>query len=143
MNIRDALKKITEKDGLFTVVGQVTKVDKQNKVCVVEPLNGDPEIFGVRYCPTESDSVGLILHPKVDSFVLVGFLDEENAFIALTTEFETIEVKNQSADLKQILLDTMAAIKTLTVPTPAGQSSTPINVQSFIQIEQQINKLFE
>jgi hypothetical protein len=144
MNIRDALKKaIDTKAEIYSVVGKIKSVDTSKRTCVVEPIDGSPEIFGVRYTATESDAVGFIANPANDAFVVVTFFDDNNAFVSLVTEFDTIMISNSTGDLKQILLDLIGMIKLITVPTPSGASSTPINAASLTPIENAVNGLFE
>lgn len=144
MNIRDIIKKATETDAeIYSAIATVESVDASSRTCVVQPINGSPKIYGVRYTVTDGDSVGLIANPKNGSFVVVSWLDDNNAFVSLMTEFDGITIKSDSGDLKQILLDLVAAIKVLTVPTPAGASATPINAAQFTTIENQLNQFFE
>ncbi len=144
MNIRDAIKKAAETSAeIYSVIGTVDSVDDAKRTCVVEPVDGSPKIFGVRYTATESDAGGFIANPANGAFVVVTFLDDNNAFVSLVTEFDTIVINNESGDLKEILLDLIAMIEKLTVPTPSGASSTPINVTELTPIKQAINGLFE
>ena len=144
MNIRDAIKKTID-DGaeIYSIIGKVASVNKSKRTCVVEPINGSPKIYGVRYTATESDAVGFIANPATDAFVVVTFLDDNNAFVSLVTEFENVTIKNKGGDLKEILLDIIKMIKTATFPTPAGQSSTAINAATLAPIEKSIESLFE
>ena len=87
--------------------------------------------------------MGFIANPANGAFVVVTFLDDNNAFVSLVTEIETFVINNDSGDLKQIMLDLIAMIEKITVPTPAGQSSTPVNVAELTPIKQAINGLFE
>lgn len=144
MNIRDILKKAVDTGAeIYSVIGTVKSVDTSKRTCVVEPVDGSPEIFGVRYTATESDAVGFITNPADGAFVVVTFLDDNNAFVSLVTEFDTINIKNANGDLKQILLDLIAMIKVATFPTPSGASSTAINAAELTPIENAINGLFE
>ena len=112
MNIRDAIKKAVETGAeIYSVVGTIKSVDKSKRTCVVEPVDGSPEIFGVRYTATESDAVGFIANPANGAFVVVTFLDDNNAFVSLVTEIETFVINNDSGDLKQIMLDLIAMIE--------------------------------
>lgn len=144
MNIRDAIKKsINTNAEIYSVIGTIMSVDTSKRTCVVEPIDGSPKIFGVRYTATESDTVGFIANPANGAFVVVTFLDDNNAFVSLVTEIDTITIKNDVGDLKQILTDLITQIKLITVPTPAGSSATPINATAFEPIQNAIDGLFE
>ena len=140
MNIRDAIRKAVETGvEIYSVIGTVKSVDTSKRTCVVEPVDGSPEINGVRYTVTDGDSSGFITNPKSGSFVIVTFLDDANAFVSLQTEFDTVII----GDLKTILSDMITQIKLITVPTPAGASSTPINATAFDPIQNTIDQMFE
>ena len=143
-NVRELIRKMAG-DGseIYSIICEVKTVDISKRVCVVDPIDESPEIFGVRYSPTDGDSLGLIMNPAIGSLVVVSFLDDHNAFVSLMTEFDTIVVKNGDGDLKKILLDLIGMIKSATFPTPSGASSTAINAASLLPIETAINKLFE
>jgi hypothetical protein len=143
-NIRDAVKKLTDTASeIYSIICEVSTVDTGKRVCVVNPIDGSPKIFGVRYSPTKGDSLGLIMNPTVGSMVVVTFLDDHNAFISLMTEFDTVLFKNGEADLKKILNDLIAMIEKITVPTPSGASATPINYAELTPIKTDIENLFE
>lgn len=143
-SVRDLIKNIANGDSeIYSVIGKVTKTDPDKRVCVVNPIDESPEIFGVRYSPTDGDSLGLIVNPAVGSLVVVTFLSDNDAFVSLMTEFETIVVKNESADLKQILLDIIQWTRVARFPTPAGKSHTAENIDDLDPIEDAVNNLFE
>ena len=144
MNIGDALKKAVETGAeIYSVIGTIKSVDKSKRTCVVIPVDGSPEIFGVRYTATESDSGGFIANPANGAFVVVTFFDDNNAFVSLVTQIDTFVINNDAGDMKTILLDLIAMIGKITVPTPAGASSTPINFSELEPIKQAVNGLFE
>tara|TARA_R110000796_G_scaffold63139_4_gene145517 strand:- start:1478 stop:1912 length:435 start_codon:yes stop_codon:yes gene_type:complete len=144
MNVGDAIKKAVDTGAeIYSVIGTIKSVDKSKRTCVVEPVDGSPEIFGVRYTATESDSAGFIANPADGAFVVVTFFDDNNAFVSLVTQIDTFVMNNETGDMKTILLDLIAMIEKITVPTPAGASSTPINFSELEPIKEAINGLFE
>lgn len=65
-------------------IGKVVKVDEVKYTCTVMPLDSDAEIFKVRLKPTiDNEKNGIIAIPSVDSFVIVGLLNnnENSAFV--------------------------------------------------------------
>ena len=142
--IKNAIRKAAQNNAeIYSMIGTVESVNTQKRSCIVKPVDGSPEIMNVRYAVTESDSAGFILTPKKGAFVIVNFLDDNNAFVSLLTEFDTIMVKNPAGDLKEILSDLITQIKAITVSTPSGQSGTPINGTLFDPIQNAIDGLFE
>lgn len=65
-------------------IGKVVKVDEVKYTCTVMPLDSDAEIFKVRLKPTiDNIKKGIIAIPSVDSFVIVGLLNNNinSAFV--------------------------------------------------------------
>ena len=93
MNISDAIKTLAKPDteGLFSVVGTVLKVYKLARTCDVRPSNGDADLYDVRLQAVEKLEKGNVIFPKIDSEVVVTFLNPQTGFISQFTEVETME----------------------------------------------------
>jgi len=118
------------KDGQqqYSLVCTVNSVDVEARTCSVSPLNEDPEIFDVRLQASIGSEVGWVIVPKVESFVIVTFLNNETAFVSCCTE-----VVNIFADVEE------------TVIFNGGENGGLINVEDLVgrlnTIEQDINDL--
>lgn len=91
MNIREAIIKIVENGQNFEVYSKicaVTAIDKDLNVCDVKPLDGDAEILEVKLTATEGNKDGFIIYPKIESSVIVTFLDKDTAFVSMCTEID-------------------------------------------------------
>lgn len=91
--IKELLQKIA-KEGLevYSVPAKVTEVDEDTRTIDVEPLNGDPEIFGVNLQADPEQEDGIVLIPTKDSTVLVTFLDNTRAFVSLFSQVDKVLV---------------------------------------------------
>lgn len=72
------------------IVGKVKTVSESNYTCSVMPLDNDAELFKVRLKPTiNSVKKGIISIPAVDSFVIVGLLNNKDSkpFIVWCSNF--------------------------------------------------------
>lgn len=112
---------------IYSVEGKVKSVDEQNRSCIVEPSNGDPDINGVRLQSFIAPDTGLVLIPERKSKVVVTFLNSTTGFVSLTS------------NLKKVLLD----VDEFTINE--GDNGGLINISDLIKkmnnIESDINTL--
>ena len=153
----EALKKIfgTESNVIPAVV---ISVDKPACTCVVEFDELQIEDVRLRAAVSPGGD-GVLLFPKVGSAVLVEKIgSKEDYFITMVSEVEevrwkvdntTFKVANGftmtvgSESVRTILVDLMAQIKLLTVPTNVGPSGVPLNAAAFTAIENRIKTVFK
>lgn len=141
MNIREIIQELNKtNDEIYSLIGKVTKVDKDKNTCTVEPIDGTPKIFDVKFSP--SDSIDFLIVPKVDSMVVVSFMNKDNAFVSMFSEVDKYTIKSSEEDLKTILSDLIDTINQMTVTTAMGASGTPINIADFTDIKTRLDKLF-
>lgn len=92
-NIRDIIKELLkDNEEIYSLIGKVVEVNRDKRVCKIEPVNGDAEIFNVRLQSKVSSEIGLVLFPKIDSDVTVTFLSKDLAFVSQTSEIEDIKL---------------------------------------------------
>lgn len=150
MELKNVIRQMVENFAQDTksMIGKVTEVDVNERTCTVLPLQYEKEddelvIYDVMFQAGGSSNSGLTLVPKIDSLVMVSFIEEDTAYISLMSDVDKISIKSEQEDLKAILTDMLTAIEQLTVPTGVGPSGVPINLASFTQIKQRLNNLFE
>lgn len=122
--------------------GLVKSVDKPSLTCEVEPLDGDALVLDVRLS-ADTAQQGFIIYPKVGSVVAVVMESEAAGFVGMVSEVDRFTFKTENENLKDLLADLLTAIKAITVQTGVGPSGTPINMASFIEIENRLNNFFE
>lgn len=92
-NIRDIIQELLkDNEEIYSIVGEVLEVNRDKRVCKVQPINGDADLFNVRLQSKVSSEIGLVLFPKIGSQVTVTFMSKELAFISLTNEIEDIKL---------------------------------------------------
>lgn len=80
---------------LFSKQGTIVEVNQSQRVCVVRPTDGGPDILDVSleadYTEdANTDPKGFFLVPKVGSIVIVSFLDKTEAYISAWTEIDNV-----------------------------------------------------
>ena len=94
VNLLDILKKsVAESFGEnYSKVCKVTKVDTELMTCNVQPIDESAPILKVRLIAGATETP-LVCVPKVDSMVVVTFLNEANAYVAMFSEIETVAIR--------------------------------------------------
>lgn len=153
----DVLRVIEENKIVQVVVGKVTKVNESEMLIDVS-VNNAPDLLDVRLKPViDGSNVGVNVLPKIDSHVLVGFIDnkKESAFVVKYGEVEKvlisidqtkaelskegIRIERNSVNLKNVLTDFMSAVKGIKTKTQLGLQ--PIDTVSETLIDKAINQL--
>lgn len=145
-------------DEVYSVVGKVAGVDESARTCEVEPLNGDAVLFDIRLQGEQGRSDGVVVIPKVGSWVVVTFTEKTDGYVALCSEAEKVlwgigsnkleytkdglHVGNAVSDLKTELENLiglvdalLTTLQTFTVATNVGPSIgvVPPTLTSLVQ----------
>ena len=146
--MQDLLRKLVL-DGLEHY-GKVCKVNVVNGfTCDVSPVDGDADLLDVRLIADLENDKSFILVPKVDSFVVVGFLTDAVAYVTMVSEVDKVYckignlefqlaskflIKKGDDSIKDVLQLIIEAVQQITViygnnPDYAklGQAETKIN----------------
>lgn len=94
INLLDILQRAV-KDSFgetYSKVCKVTSVDTDNLVCDVQPIDESAPVLGVRLIAGESETPFVCI-PKNDSMVVVTFLSDSNAYVAMKSEIETVAIR--------------------------------------------------
>ena len=99
MTIQEAIKMITQRElarsEMYCVLCTVNSVDTSERTCEVTPLNGKADLFDVRFQAELSLTEGLFIEPKVNSTVLVAFINSVQAGVIMCSEIENIYIDTQ------------------------------------------------
>ena len=152
--IRSAIQKLSQSNKYESILGTVVSVDIDKKTCTVQPLDDQPKILQVRLNANESSTNGIVITPKLNSSVIVGQTALEQPHIVMFSEVDAVQTKinntecllNEygfkltvgSNDFKQGLSDLFTALEQLTVNTPNGVSSIPVNKAAIIAAKNKI-----
>jgi hypothetical protein len=152
---KQAVNGSKRKNGKFTLtVGTVKAVE--NDTCTV----GNYEDVRLNAIVEDSDSQ-FTVYPKVGSKVVIGRLEnEDNPFVIGVSEIEKVTVKigNQllemkdgkftiksgNVSLKSILNNALTRLQSVIINTPSGPGSfSPVDVQAFLEYNNQVNQLLQ
>jgi hypothetical protein len=128
-SIGELLKEIVHDPSVevYSIVCSVVSVDESMRTIDAKPINGDAEIFDVRLQSSINSAVGVVLIPKVNSFVVVTFLNKLTGYVALCTEID------------KILIDTPE------ITINGGKNGGLMNIEDVVKklnsLEQKVNDL--
>lgn len=91
-NIGDLIKQLAaNSEEVYSLPCKVVSIDSDN-LAELEPLNGDPNLLGVRLIAGASETP-LLITPVIGSAVIATFLSRNTAFISLYSEIESVEIR--------------------------------------------------
>ncbi|MBQ9076856.1 MAG: hypothetical protein IJY31_03335 [Muribaculaceae bacterium] len=93
-NIADAIRRMAQ-GGRQTVsmVCMVDAVDKEARTVDCTPIDEGAPLLGVNLQANQDSAWGVVIYPRVGSYVVVGFVADGNAgIVLLTDDIESIEV---------------------------------------------------
>lgn len=92
--LKDIIRKLSkEGDSASIMVGTVSAVDTEARTVDVEPINEDAPVLGVNLQANQEAKLGVVLFPRVGSYVAVAMLTGYSAgVVVLTEDVESIEV---------------------------------------------------
>ncbi len=112
-NIADIIRKLAQ-GGSQTVslVCTVDSVDKDARTVDCTPLDEGAPLLGVNLQANQESAVGVVVYPRVGSFVVVGFIAEGRAgVVLLTDDIESVEVVISEESTSAVLDEDGARIK--------------------------------
>ena len=94
MTVGDQIKQLANRDikdeRIYSEVCTVVSVNETTRLAVCQPIDDSAQLKKVRLQAIKSQTLGMFLKPKVDSYVIVSFIDKVNGFITQTTELDKI-----------------------------------------------------
>lgn len=166
MDAAQTLREISQSKQLISKICTVESVGEFD--CEVIPVDSEATLPMVRMKAHLQGNGGIIIKPKVGSFVIVSFTRPADAFIAMCDEIDSIqaklfdhtilinkdgmlvdmssglyEIKNNQESLKKLLSDLIKEITMITVTTGTGPSGVPINIAQLKQIGERVLKLLK
>ncbi len=92
MEIEEALRKLLNLREYYNHIGKVTEIDTEQRTCTVELRNDDADLQDVRLQAMVSEKTGVLFVPEVNSDVIVGYLDDDEALILQTSKVSRVEI---------------------------------------------------
>ncbi len=145
MDIIKAIQQLADKgEQVYCELGIIKKIDTNTRTATVYVERYEREFYGVAFFNNAETMNGLVIYPKLDSLVTLGFYAQNVAFIIAFSEVEKVEISfdaqkltydgklsiensqsnlkselNNLCDLVIDLIGTLQAFKLL-VPIPVG-----------------------
>ena len=99
--LNEMFRNFDNKEKRYSSICKVLSVDESARTCQLDPINGDAERKG-RLQASVSLSEGVYIKPKVNSYVLLNFINKETGVIVQYSEIDSIEIKTDSGiNIKQ------------------------------------------
>lgn len=118
MTINDAIKeffkRFVKSEEIYAKIGTVSNVDEVNRICDVEPIDGEAEILNVRLQSVTTSALGIVPIPKDGSKVVVNFLNNEAGFVSLYSEIDKLLIDTDLVKFNGGSLDGLVKINELT-----------------------------
>lgn len=91
MNIQELIQKISQKGlQIYCKVCKVDSVDKDKRIIDCTPIDGSAQLMEVPLQSVSESTKGICVYPAIGSFVLVGFVDNSNAYVLQCSQVEQI-----------------------------------------------------
>ena len=141
-DLENMLKQIVGNQKVFSKICKVDSVDKDKLTCDVYTLEDDTFYDEVSLSPTNTGN--FIQFPKVDSIVIVSFLDDSNCYISQMSEIEGYYISNSDNSFLDLMNDLFSAIKNISLTHPYGptQPQGVINQAEFDAVQDKFKNLF-
>ena len=157
-------------NALFVSVGICKNIDINNRTCDIE-IDSDLTLLKCRLnavvsdyknnvliIPKEGASVAFVpIEGKLTDVLVIAYseidsvqikageseIEIDESAIKINAGTGTISMCNNSQNLLDLFSELLDAINAITVPTPAGASSTPANAAQFIAIKTKLSQLLK
>jgi phosphatidylserine/phosphatidylglycerophosphate/cardiolipin synthase-like enzyme len=137
--------------------GIITYVDEDHACCTLHCPDG-LLLEGVQLKTLKNNNCALLIVPAINSWAHVLDIGAPNYLLLscelmdkcllqtndslLQLDADGLKLQHRTESLGSILNELLNQIMALTVPTNAGQSGVPLNMQNLNTIQQRINNLF-
>lgn len=154
---KNALKQIIGKPEQINIPCKVVKVE--GATCSVEHVMDGYIIEDVRLNAASEDDEGIIVTPKVGSYVIISSIDSILYYVSMFSEIDKVDFKckgdvtssidgkysiqNKQQSLITLVNELIDAISAITVTTAVGPSGIPVNKPQFDVIKHKFNELIQ
>lgn len=93
-NIRDAIKQLAKGSAdVHSLICVVDAVDKEKRTIDCSPIDESSPLLAVNLQANQESKHGIVVYPKIGSYVVVSFVAEGSAgVVTLTDEIDSVEV---------------------------------------------------
>jgi hypothetical protein len=136
------VNRVFDKHKIYQQECTVIDVDATSCTCTVKPLNGDSERYNVLLQGESDTTLGFMVVPKVNSTVIIGYLNKSQSYVIKTSEVENIRINAGGESLKDTLNGLINTLNTAVITTPAGVGAfAPQTITKFNEAIAKINKI--
>ncbi len=90
-NIKESIRKIVKsEEEVYSQVCTVVSIDRDNRTAHIKPINGDADIHAARLQALPGSDIGLVVYPKVGSFVIATFINKVTVYVAMMDEIDEV-----------------------------------------------------
>ena len=91
-NIKEIIRQLAKEGQTVNLVCKVNAVDKTARTVDCTPLDESAPLLGVNLQANQGSKFGIVAFPRIDSYVVVGFVADGSAgVVLLTDDVESIE----------------------------------------------------
>ncbi len=95
--IQQIVERTLSRQELYSKICTVTAIDEAERSCEVVPIDdADDKIFNVKFQAVINSSLGIFIKPKLNSAVIVTFINQNAGFISLVSEIDKILINCDS-----------------------------------------------
>lgn len=154
---KKALRQIVGKPEQINIPCKVLKVE--GSTCSVKHIRDEYIIEDVRLNASTENNEGIIVTPKVGSYVIISSIDGILYYVSMFSAIDKVDffctgdvyseidgkysIQNKQQSLKSLINELIDAISAITVTTSVGPSGIPINKPQLDVIKEKFNQLIE
>jgi len=95
--IQQIIKRSLEREEFYSRLCLVTAINVTERTCTCAPIDDpDSEIFIVKFQTVINSKLGLFIKPKLNTHVMVTFINQNAGFISLVSEIDEILINCDS-----------------------------------------------
>jgi len=157
--IREGLKEMAKQHGpAVSNIAQVKSVDETNATCTLVDEDGQ-EYFEVRLRPVLSGNKGMILVPKVGTYVLAIRVEDDDDWMVVAADEITkvgyyvgttiieltdkVHIEANGQNMATLIDSLFTAIQNMVFVTPAGNTTAMVNIADFENLKMQFKELLK
>lgn len=157
--IRERLKQMASEHGpAVSNIANVESVDEAKATCTLLDEDGQ-EFFNVRLRPVLSGNRSVILVPKVGSYVLAIRVEDDDDWMIIAADEITkvgyyigdtiveltdkVHIEANGQNMATLMDALFTAIQNMVFVTPAGNTTTMVNIAEFVNLKAQFKQLLK
>lgn len=95
--IQEIVDRRLARQELYSKICLVTSIDEDERTCVCDPIDDpDSQIFNVKFQAVINSALGIFIKPKLNTHVIVTFINQNAGFISLVSEIDEILINCDS-----------------------------------------------